>query len=97
MKVDIYVSECGRSLPRYGFLPPHRPVSLLPRDGRWRYLRSGDTSEFQLPEAVEEEIERRGYWAHPLGEGTPSAWASERSDDAARPVRWSLELGPRPV
>jgi len=77
MKVDIYVSECGRSLPRYGFLPPHGPVSLLPRNGEWRYVRSGDTGEFHLPEAVEEEIEKRGYWAHTFGEGILSAWDSE--------------------
>ncbi len=60
MKVDIYVSDGGRSLPRYGFLPPHRPVSLLPRTGTWRFVRSAETAEFHLPEAVEEEIERRG-------------------------------------
>jgi hypothetical protein len=32
-------------------------------------LRSGDTAEFHLPEAVEQEIERRGVWAHTFGEG----------------------------
>jgi hypothetical protein len=92
MKVDIYVSECGRSLPRYGFLPPHRPVSLLPRGGAWRFVRSGDTSEFHLPEAVEEEIEKRGFWAHTFGEGSPSAWGSEERPGVPR-----LLPGPRPI
>ena len=68
MKVDIYVSETSQPLPRYGFLPSHQPVSLLPRTESWRYLRSADTTEFHLPEAVEEEIGRRGYWAHTFGQ-----------------------------
>ena len=86
MKVDIYVSERGLSLPRYGFLPPHRPVSLLPADGQWRYVRSGDTSEFHLPEAVEEEIEKRGFWAHTFGEGRRSALGSEEPRTEPRRV-----------
>jgi len=96
MKVDIYVSECDRSLPRYGFLPPHRPVSLLPRNAEWRYLRSADTSEFHLPEAVEEEIEKRGYWAHTFGEGSRPGRESEKvGDDPSLLLR--LHPGPRAV
>jgi hypothetical protein len=69
MKVNIYVSDSGRLLPRYGFVPPGKPVTLLPREESWMYVRSGDTTEFGLPEAIEEEIERRGFWAHTFGAG----------------------------
>jgi hypothetical protein len=34
-------------------------------------VRSGDTAEFHLPEAVEQEIESRGFWAHTFGDGVP--------------------------
>ena len=61
MKVDIYVSE--RLKPRYGFLPTMQPVSLLPKGESWRFVGSADTLDFHLPEAVEEHIERRGFWA----------------------------------
>jgi len=71
MKIDIYVSEKGSSLPRYGLLRVNGPVSLLPSGESWAYVRSGDTAEFHLPEAVEQEIERRGIWAHTFGEGAP--------------------------
>jgi hypothetical protein len=97
MKVDIYVSEQDRSLPRYGFLPPHRPVTLLPGNGPWRFVRSGDTSEFHLPEAVEEEIERRGCWAHTFGEVGWSVRGSEKIGEPARPGPWRLEPGPDPI
>lgn len=63
MKVDIYVSKTERLRPRYGFLPTNRPVSLLPEGESWRFVGSADTLEFDLPEAVEEHIERRGFWA----------------------------------
>jgi hypothetical protein len=69
MKVAIYVSVAERSLPRYGLLSPKSPITVLPPGQRWTYLRSGDTAEFHLPEAVEQEIERRGFWAHTFGEG----------------------------
>ena len=70
MKVNIYISEDGWPAPRYGFLPPQSPVTILPRSEIWRYVRSGDTGEFNLPAAVEQEIERRGFWAHSFGSGT---------------------------
>jgi hypothetical protein len=63
MRIDIYVSKTERLRPRYGFLPTNRPVSLLPEGTAWRYVGSADTLEFDLPEAVEEQIERRGFWA----------------------------------
>jgi len=62
MKVDIYVSRTDRA-PRYAFVPTNQPVSLLPRGVSWRYVRSADTVELNLPEAIEEHIERRGFWA----------------------------------
>jgi hypothetical protein len=69
MKVDIYVSQRESSLPRYSLLKAMSPVSLLPRGETWVFLRSGDTAEFHLPEAIEQEIESRGAWAHAFGEG----------------------------
>jgi hypothetical protein len=69
MKVNIYMSDSSRIRPRYGFIPPGQPVTLLPRGENWKYVRSADTAEFGLPEAVEEEIERRGFWAHTFGTG----------------------------
>jgi hypothetical protein len=62
MKVNIYVSTRG-SLPRYGFLSPNKPISLLPRGEQWKYVRSVDTAQFNLPEAIEEEIEWHGFWS----------------------------------
>jgi hypothetical protein len=67
MKVNIYIAETGLSFPRYGFLPPQKPVSFLARGESWRYVRSGDTGDFNLPEVVEEEIKRRGFWTHTFG------------------------------
>ena len=63
MKIDIYVSGTEKLRPRYGFLPINRPVALLPNGETWKYVRSADTLEFDLPEAVEEHIQRRGFWA----------------------------------
>ena len=67
MKVAIYVSHMfvsrdDRTFPCYGLLSPKRPASILPADRKWTYLRSGDTAELHLPEAVEQEIETRGFW-----------------------------------
>jgi hypothetical protein len=64
MKINIYVSEGSSPVPRYGFLPPDNPLTLLPRGEKWTYVWSADTRDFNLPEAVEEEIERHGFWAH---------------------------------
>lgn len=75
MKVAIYVSQTDRPLPRYGLLSINRPVSLLPPGQKWTYARSGDTAEFHLPEAVEQEIASRGFWAHTFGEGVPASHA----------------------
>jgi hypothetical protein len=64
MKINIYVSESNSPIPRYGFLPPHQPMTLLPQGEKWTYVWSADTKDFNLPEAIEEEIERCGFWAH---------------------------------
>jgi hypothetical protein len=61
MKVSIYVSKNGSSKRGRGFALVRHPLSL-PQNETWSYLRSGDTSEFDLPEAIEEELERRGIW-----------------------------------
>ncbi len=86
MKVAIYLSQTGRSLPFYGLLSPNRPVSLLPSGRTWIYVRSGDTAEFHLPEAVEQEIESRGFWAHTFGEGAPVSYPAAPVREARRPA-----------
>ena len=62
MMVNIYVSENGRIRKRYGLAAAGRPISL-PKNETWKYVRSADTAELNLPEAIEEEIARRGSWA----------------------------------
>ena len=73
MIVNIYVSENGRIRKRYGLAAAGRPISL-PKNETWRYVRSADTAELNLPEAIEEEIARRGFWAS----GTISPSRTER-------------------
>ena len=65
MKVSIYVSKNGSSKRGRGFALVRHPLSLSLNE-TWTYLRSGDTSEFDLPEAIVEEIERRGIWSQLL-------------------------------
>lgn len=62
MIVDLYVCDEECSL-RFGLIAPGRPVSLLPGQAAWRYVRNLDTRDLALPEAIEEEIDRSGYWA----------------------------------
>jgi len=62
VKVNIYVSREGPFRRRSGIALVLDPLRI-PENETWTYLRSGDTSEFGLPEAIEEEIERRGIWA----------------------------------
>jgi hypothetical protein len=62
VKVNIYVSREGPFRRRPGIALVLDPLRI-PENGNWTYLRSGDTREFDLPEAIEEEIERRGIWA----------------------------------
>ena len=62
MRVNVYVSldeepQC------FGLIAADKPVSLLPETGRWKYLRDADTCDLALPEAIEEEIGRHGFWA----------------------------------
>ena len=66
MKVNIYVSRRGSSQRGYGFALVRHPL-LLRQNETWKYVRCGDTAEFDLPEAVEEEIERRGIWSPEAG------------------------------
>jgi hypothetical protein len=65
MKVNIYISKRSPLGRRPGIALVRHPLQL-PLNETWAYLRSGDTSEFALPEAVEEEIERRGIWSQCL-------------------------------
>jgi hypothetical protein len=62
VKAQLYVSDDEESV-RFGLIAKDRPVSLLPESGRWYHMCEVDTSEMSLPEAVEEEIHRSGYWA----------------------------------
>jgi len=68
MIVNLYVSDGLRGERQYGFLATSTPMSLLPRDENWRFIRSGDASEFGLSAMVEDEIRRNGYWARSTGE-----------------------------
>jgi hypothetical protein len=62
MKVDLYVSERD-NIPSYSFLSAGRSVSVLPPGEQWRFVRSVDSADFNLPEAIEEEIAVYGFWA----------------------------------
>ena len=62
VKVNIYVSKVGPFRRQPGIALVLDPLRI-PENETWTYLRSGDTREFDLPEAIEEEIERRGIWA----------------------------------
>ena len=61
MRVNVYVSQDEPQ--SFGLVAADRPDSLLPAPGRWRYLHDLDTRDLRLPEAIEEEIGRSGYWA----------------------------------
>jgi hypothetical protein len=69
MKVNLYVSDGLRGERQHGFLAASTPISLLPRNENWRFVRSGELQEFGLPMIVEEEIRRKGYWARATGRG----------------------------
>ena len=71
MKVRIFLSEDDGFRRRVAFLSPESPEAALPRDARWHYARCGDTSDFSLPTAVDDEIRRCGFWVHVFGSGAP--------------------------
>jgi len=71
MKVRIFLSEDDRFRPRVAFVSPDSPESVLPPDTRWQYARCGDTSDFSLPTAIDDEIRRCGFWVHVFGSGAP--------------------------
>ena len=62
MRVNVYVSQ-DAGPQSYGLVAADRPISLLPASGRWKFLRDADTRDLRLPEAIEEEIDRSGFWA----------------------------------
>ncbi len=62
MIVNLYICDEQCSL-RFGLIALDRPVSLLPGQAAWRFVRDLDTRDLALPEAIEEEIDRSGYWA----------------------------------
>ena len=63
MIVDLYICDDEEFSPRFGLMALDRPASLLPGQAAWRYLRDLDTRDLELPEAIEEEIGRSGFWA----------------------------------
>ena len=71
MKVRIFLSDDDQFRPRVAFLAPDSAESALPQDTRWQYARCGDTADFSLPTAVDDEIRRCGYWVHVFGSGAP--------------------------
>lgn len=76
MKVQIFLSEHEPSRPRVAFVAPGAPLSALPDEARWKYARCADTSEFSLPSAVDDEIQRCGFWVHVFGTGFPRSVAA---------------------
>jgi hypothetical protein len=76
VKVNIYVSKRGSSQRGYGFALVRHPL-LLRQNETWKYVRCGDTAEFDLPEAIEEEIERNGIWSPGTGNSLTSGAGSE--------------------
>ena len=72
MRVNVYVSQDEESR-SFGLVAADRPISLLPASGRWEYLHDADTRDLRLPEAIEEEIDRSGFWASRRRFGPASA------------------------
>jgi hypothetical protein len=61
MKINIYLSESNSPIPRYGFLPPHQPMTLLPRGEKWTYVWSADTKDFSLPGRLKKRSSAAGF------------------------------------
>jgi hypothetical protein len=69
MTINVYVSSGFRGSPRYGFLAPNTPVSLLPRTESWRYLRSADALELGLCDTDVAHLLRSGFGVREAGTG----------------------------
>ncbi len=69
MTINVYVSSGFRGSPRYGFLAPNTPVSLLPRTESWKYVRSADAMELGLCDADVEQLLRSGFGTREAGSG----------------------------
>ena len=69
MTLNVYVSSGFRGSPRYGFLAPNTPVSLLPRAESWKYLRSAEALELGLSDADVQDLLRSGFGTRDAGGG----------------------------
>ena len=69
MTINVYVSSGFRGSPRYAYLAPNTPVSLLPRTESWKYVRSADAEELGLCDADVEHLRRSGFGLREAGGG----------------------------
>jgi len=69
MTINVYVSSGFRGSPRYAYLAPNRPISLLPRTESWKYVRSADAEELGLCDADVEQLRRAGFGLREAGGG----------------------------
>jgi hypothetical protein len=69
MTINVYVSSGFRGSPRYGFLAPNAPVSLLPRTESWKYVRSAEAMELGLCDADVANLLRAGFGTREAGSG----------------------------
>jgi hypothetical protein len=69
MTINVYLSTGFRESPRYGFLAPNTPVSILPRNESWKYVRSADAAELGLCDADVEHLQRSGFGTREAGSG----------------------------
>jgi hypothetical protein len=67
--LNVYVSSGSRCSPRYGFLAPNTPMSLLPRTESWKFVRSADALDLGLSETDVEQLLRRGCWERNIADG----------------------------
>ena len=71
MTINVYVSSGFRGSPRFGFLAPNTPATILPRTESWKYVRSADAEELGLCDADLDQLRRSGFGMREAGSGRP--------------------------
>ena len=61
MTINVYVSSGFRGSPRYAYLAPNTPISLLPRTESWKYVRSAEARELGLSDTDMADLLRAGF------------------------------------
>lgn len=69
MTLNVYVSSGFRGSPRYGLLKPNAPMSLLPRNETWKYVRSADATDLGLTDTDVEQLLLAGFWERDIAGG----------------------------